>query len=187
MARLSTNLLPHLDKDEETARLRLLSSLGRSERWQLQALRLWALRRAADHTAPTGGRPEDWRVAFLASLEPVGLGRRVQVEAGALDDALADINACLGIIAAAPGKTWRFHHPGCLGLDPDESRLLDFLRLAAWGETDAAVAILRGQFPGTTGSTRAERALRYFTQAAASLARLGLSAPRGGREPMSLH
>lgn len=190
MARSDPNLLLSPEKDEES-RPRLSSSLGRGERWLLRALRLWAQRRQPlGAGAPSLGRPEDWRVAFLASLEPLPAGkahRRVQLTDSGLDDTLADINACLGIIAAAPGRAWRFHHPGCLGLDGDECLLLDLLRLAASDELIAATALLRAQFPGDTAPARAERALRYLSQALTSLAEMGLTLPRGGEERVALH
>lgn len=190
MARMDPNLLNSMDKDEES-RPRLSASLGRGERWLLRALRLWAQRRQPLGAGmPPLGRPEDWRVAFLASLEPRAISTargRVQFNEAATDDALADINACLGIIAASPGRTWRVHHPGCLGLDADECLLLDFLRLAALGEVSAATALLRAQFPGETAAARAERATRYLAQALASLNEMGLTLPRGEGERVSLH
>ncbi|WP_374375184.1 hypothetical protein [Dongia sp.] len=195
MARSGINSLSLAEKEGEGQPRRLLLNLDRAERWLVRAIRLWAQRRQMPAGAPgNAGRVEDWRVAFLASLEPAQsrlghpIQRRVQVIDSALDDALADLNACLGILAAAPDKTWRFHHPGCLGLDGDEMLMLDFLRLAADGELTAAQTLLRSQLPAPCGPNRAERALRYLTQAVATLGEMGLTFPhRTGDEHSALH
>ena len=185
MARSGINSLSLAEKDAEASVRRLLLDLDRAERWLVRALRLWAQSRQMPAGAPGGAsRAADWRVAFLASLEPAQsrlgrpMARRVQVIDSALDDALADFSACLGILAAAPDKTWRFHHPGCLGLDGDEVLMLDFLCLAADGELTAAQTLLRSQLPAPCGPCRAERALRYLTQVITTLGKMGLTFPR---------
>jgi hypothetical protein len=193
MARSGINSLSLAEKDAEAQPRRLLLNLNRPERWLVRAIRLWARKRQVPAVAPVvEGRLEDWRVAFLASLEPAmsrhGGTRRVQVIDAAIDDALADFNACLGVLVAAPGKTWRFHHPGCLGLDGDEILLLDLLRLSADGEFTAAQTLLRSQLPGTCAPDRAERALRYLAQSLATLGEMGLTFPhRAGDEYSALH
>lgn len=192
MARSGINSLSLAEKEAEAQPRRLLLNLDRAERWLVRALRLWAQNRQMPAGAPGGAsRAAEWRVAFLASLEPAQsrlgrpLARRVQVVDSALDDALADFNACLGILAAAPDKTWRFHHPGCLGLDGDEVLMLECLRLAADGELTAAQTLLRSQLPAPCGPNRAERALRYLTQVIATLGEMGLTFPGSSGEGAS--
>jgi len=184
MARSDVNLLSWDEKEGGDAPRRLLTVLCRAERWLLRAVRIWALRRRVGNepTAQLGWR-EDWRVAFLASLEPLamtGSRRRVQVTDGATDDALADFNAGLGALAALTERPWRFHHPGCLGLDPDEDLLLGCLRLLQTGELAAAQARLASRCGNGQGAARAERALRYFSQCNAALGQMGLGLPLDG-------
>lgn len=183
MARSTTNPLLHEEKEDAPPR-RLLLNLGRTERWMVRAMRLWAQRnRQPAGRAMEADPREDWRVAFLASLAPVaGQPHHVQITAGGIEDALADINAWLGVLTAAPDKVWRFHHPGCLGLDGDEALLLDLLRRVALGDPAAALAQLQRQLLGTD---RAERAQRYLTQAADALHQMGLAFPHGQHQDSS--
>jgi hypothetical protein len=178
MARSTTNRLLHVEKDQLDER-RLLLNLRRTERWMVRAMRLWAQR----HHRPAGQADqadprEDWRVAFLASLEPASIAlRHVQMTSGGVEDALADFSAWLGVLTAAPDKVWRFHHPGCLGLDGDEALLLDLLRLVAEGDPAAGRARLQGQLPGANGRDRADRAQHCLLQAANALRQMGVAFP----------
>ena len=184
MARSGINILSLPDKETAGEKRRLLLELGRAERWLVRAIRLWAQRRAG---AAPEGRVEDWRVAFLASLEPVlTSGRRVQIADHAIDAALADFNAALGVLVVAPAKTWRFHHPGCLGLDADETLLLDLLRLVAGRDISAARALLGTQIRGDDGIRRSGRALNYLVESARALGEMGLSLPRRRATQVSL-
>lgn len=185
MARSGINFLSLPDKEAGPEKRRLLLDLGRAERWLVRAMRLWAQRRAG---AVGEGRSEDWRVAFLASLEPGAHPlRRVQIADGAVDDALADFNAALGVLVASSSKTWRFHHPGCLGLDADEAFLLDLFGLMAGRDRGMAQALLAAQMPGADGAIRAERTLRYLAQAMIALHQMGVSLPRASRGASALH
>lgn len=185
MARSGINFLSLPNKEAADEKRRLLLELGRAERWLVRAIRLWGQRRAGGGAE---GRAEDWRVAFLASLEPAATsGRRVQIADNAIDDALADFNAALGVLVATPAKIWRFHHPGCLGLDADETLLLDLLRLVADHDLGAARALLGSQMRGDDGVQRTDRALKYLNQSARALRGMGLGWPLRRKVQAALH
>lgn len=173
MGRQAITPLSDTEKEPDSHLTRPLHQLGRLERFLLQSLRLWAFR-GRGQSRHAGS---DWRQAFIACLEPVRMGDgrvlRVQIVEGMFEEVLADFSAFLAVLLGGERQAWRFHHPQCLGVDPSEAALLDLLRLAQCGEMTAAMALLRNQ----VAADRAERSLRYLSNAIRVLQGCGLGLP----------